>query len=151
MNKRILTSVIAALLLATPGGIAGAAQTPAAPEAQASATPDVPAELQSKLDSYVQGHIRSLSENMLPRENKKDVVKVGTEYVARYLAVDPASVTTEIHLGRSGKQYIGLIVYHELELENHASTREVALSGDFVVTKTKRVTEILRYDGGKWQ
>lgn len=153
MHKRILLLMIAGIVLGT-GSPAFTAET-AKPVKAKSAKSSVPDEtsdaVQLKLNSYAQRHVRSMTECLKPGENSKAVEQEGSEFVARYRTVDPSSVTTDVHPGSAGTKYIGLLVYHEVEYENRAQTREVALNGPFTAVKKRKVTEILRYDRGQWQ
>ncbi|MGJ3523504.1 hypothetical protein ACR4XJ_10780 [Nitratidesulfovibrio sp. D1] len=108
-------------------------------------------EVHNKLDTLARAKLRHMNESLRPCQTRKDVVQNGHEFVARYLAVDPDSLSTDVHDAQGpGAKYVGLIVYHEQEFESRAATKEAALAGDFTMVKARRVTEIIRYDKGKW-
>uniref|UniRef100_B8DP92 Lipoprotein n=1 Tax=Nitratidesulfovibrio vulgaris (strain DSM 19637 / Miyazaki F) TaxID=883 RepID=B8DP92_NITV9 len=108
-------------------------------------------DVHNKLDTLARAKLRHMNESLRPCQTRKDVVQNGNEFVARYLAVDPDSLSTDVHDAQGpGAKYVGLIVYHEQEYESRAATKEAALTGDFSVVKARRVTEIIRYDKGKW-
>ncbi|MDR3043248.1 MAG: hypothetical protein LBU75_03175 [Desulfovibrio sp.] len=108
-------------------------------------------DVHNKLDTLARAKLRHMNESLRPCQTRKDVVQNGNEFVARYLAVDPDSLSTDVHDAQGpGAKYVGLIVYHEQEYESRAATKEAALTGDFAVVKARRVTEIIRYDKGKW-
>ncbi|MBG3876092.1 hypothetical protein FVW20_03380 [Desulfovibrio oxamicus] len=108
-------------------------------------------EVHNKLDTLARAKLRHMNESLRPCQTRKDVVHNGNEFVARYLAVDPDSLSTDVHDAQGpGAKYVGLIVYHEQEYESRAATKDAALAGDFSVVKARRVTEIIRYDKGKW-
>ncbi|MBZ2171607.1 hypothetical protein [Nitratidesulfovibrio sp. SRB-5] len=108
-------------------------------------------DVHNKLDTLARAKLRHMNESLRPCQTRKDVVQNGNEFVARYLAVDPDSLSTDVHDAQGpGAKYVGLIVYHEQEFESRAASKEAALTGDFSVVKARRVTEIIRYDKGKW-
>ncbi|WP_353116417.1 hypothetical protein [Nitratidesulfovibrio sp.] len=108
-------------------------------------------DVHNKLDTLARAKLRHMNESLRPCQSRKDVVQNGNEFVARYMAVDPDSLSTDVHDAQGpGAKYVGLIVYHEQEFESRAATKEAALTGDFTVVKARRVTEIIRYDKGKW-
>ena len=153
MHKRIIPLIIAGLLFGNVSLASAAdAAKPAKKAAAKAAAPDESQEtVQLKLNSYAQRHVRTMTECLKPGENSKAVEQEGSEFVARYRTVDPSSGSTDVHPGSAGAKFIGLLVYHEVEYENRAPSREVALNGPFVAVKTRKVTEILRYDRGKGQ
>ncbi|WP_035064215.1 hypothetical protein [Nitratidesulfovibrio termitidis] len=108
-------------------------------------------DVHNKLDTLARAKLRHMNESLRPCQSRKDVVQNGNEFVARYMAVDPDSLSTDVHDAQGpGARYVGLIVYHEQEYESRAATKEAALTGNFSVVKARRVTEIIRYDKGKW-
>ncbi|WMW65807.1 hypothetical protein [Nitratidesulfovibrio liaohensis] len=108
-------------------------------------------DVHNKLDTLARAKLRHMNESLRPCQTRKDVVQNGNEFVARYMAVDPDSLSTDVHDAQGpGAKYVGLIVYHEQEFESRAATKEAALTGNFSVVKARRVTEIIRYDKGKW-
>lgn len=108
-------------------------------------------DVHNKLDTLARAKLRHMNESLRPCQTRKDVVQNGNEFVARYLAVDTDSLSTDVHDAQGpGAKYVGLIVYHEQEYESRAATKEAALTGSFTMVKARRVTEIIRYDKGKW-
>lgn len=108
-------------------------------------------DVHNKLDTLARAKLRHMNESLRPCQTRKDVVQNGNEFVARYLAVDTDSLSTDVHDAQGpGAKYVGLIVYHEQEFESRAATKEAALTGSFTMVKARRVTEIIRYDKGKW-
>lgn len=130
-----------------------APKTPGAAKAASARKPagDTIEDVHNKLETLARAKLRHMNESLRPCQTRKDVVRNGTEFVARYLAVDPDSLSTDVHDAQGpGAKYVGLIVYHEQEFENRADTREAALTGSFTLVRARRVTEIIRYDKGKW-
>lgn len=109
-------------------------------------------QVQAKLVDHAHRKLTSLCANMRPSENRKDVEKIGDEYVARYQAIEIPSLETEVKDSQgAGGKYIGVFKYVEHSYENHAPTKQAALDGEFVRTKSRRITEVIRYDKGAWQ
>ena len=79
------------------------------------------------------------------------VTKAGRGYVARFSEVDMGSLATELHPGSGeGCLYAGHIVYLEKEYEGSGKTIAEAKAGPFKNVKTRRLREIIRYDGAEW-
>lgn len=105
------------------------------------------AELQSVARSLV-GHAAA---SVIPSEHKREVVKEGTEYVARYLHIDTGSMTTEVRPStHSGSQYVGFIRYIEEQYECRGKTRQEALLGQGKKVKSRRINEMICYTT-QWQ
>lgn len=84
-----------------------------------------------------------------PSKANPQVRKVGKEYVAAYTDVDADHVTTELRSGKDG-HYIGFIRYQEHFYECKGSTEKAARAGTCARVRSKRVNELIVYDGKKW-
>lgn len=105
------------------------------------------AELQPVARSLV-GHAAS---SVVPNERKREIVKEGKEYVARYLCIDPASMTTEVRPStHSGSQYVGFIRYIEDQYECRGKTRQEAMQGQGKKVRSRRINEMICYTT-QWQ
>lgn len=120
-------------------------------EAQArQLTPDMEKAL-LQLDEFAQRRLGMICASIRPCFDRKDVIQTGTEYIARYLAVDMDSVTTDITPAQgSGAKYIGSIIYFEQIFESRGATSEEALAGEFELVRMRHITELFRYNRGKW-
>lgn len=105
------------------------------------------AELQPVARSLV-GHAASC---VVPNEHKREIVKEGKEYVARYLCIDTASMTTEVRPStHSGSQYVGFIRYIEDQYECRGKTRQEAMQGQGKKIRSRRINEMICYTT-QWQ
>ena len=105
----------------------------------------------TQLAEFSKKRIDMICTNIRPSESKKDVTQTGAEYIARYLAVDTDSVTLEITPAQgAGARYIGSIIYYEQVFECRGDTTEQALAGEFKLVRMRHITELFRYNQGRW-
>lgn len=135
--------VAALLLLPQPAEAASAAQK----TAQAETT----LEVKAKLDAFARAHINKCNATLVPCRTAMSVKKEKGRYVARYLEVDPSTLTTEIYEGKKPGSYLGHIVYLEKTYECVGKTKGAAESGPFKAVKARRVRELTSYDKGAWR
>lgn len=126
-------------------------QAAAAKKAKGNAAPAESMEVvQQKLDAVGRKLVRDAAVNVTPGINNKDVVKDKDGYVAKYVAVDTNSLVTEVRPSTGpGSQYIGCIKYVENIYECRGKTRNEALKAPCSVAKSRRMNELIRYEG-KW-
>lgn len=106
--------------------------------------------VQQKLDVVGKKLVRDAAANVVPNINKKEVTKDKDGYVAKYVAVDTNTLRTEVLPSTgSGGQYVGCIKYVENVYECRGKTRNEALKAPCSVVKSRRMNELIRYDG-KW-
>lgn len=106
--------------------------------------------VQQKLDAVGRKLVRDAAVNVTPSINKKDVVKDKDGYVAKYVAVDTNTLVTEVRPSTGpGSQYIGCIKYVENIYECRGKTKNEALKAPCTVAKSRRMNELIRYEG-KW-
>ena len=105
----------------------------------------------SKLADFMAKHVERCNLAVRPCKSQPSISKRGEMVVAYYISLDPASVTTEISLSDSRYfQYVARVKYVENHYECVAPTREEALKGPFRRIKSRRLTEIARYNKGEW-
>ncbi len=126
-------------------------QAAAAKKAKGKAAPAESMEVvQQKLDAVGRKLVRDAAANVTPSIKNKNVVKSKDGYVAKYVAVDTNSLVTEVRPSTSpGSQYIGCIKYVENIYECRGKTRSEALKAPCSVVKSRRMNELIRYEG-KW-
>lgn len=106
--------------------------------------------VQQKLDAVGKKLVRDAAVNVTPSIKNKDVVKDKDGYVAKYVAVDTNTLVTEVRPSTSpGSQYIGCIKYVENIYECRGKTKSEALKAPCTVVKSRRMNELVRYEG-KW-
>lgn len=104
----------------------------------------------AKLQEVGQKLAQNAAKMVTPNKSAKAVTNEGGAYIARYVDIDASALTTEVResTGAGGK-YIGVIRYVENHYECRAGTQTEALSAPCVIARSRRVTELIRYDG-KW-
>lgn len=136
----------------TNGSEAGKAAAQAGSQA-ASTAPEGKNQVQAKLDQTGMKLASMANRTVAPNKKKPTVTKRGKEYVASYVEVDLQSVRTTMRPGQSSRvPYVGIIEYMENGYECRGTTRAAAKSlKDCKPTKSRRVQELISYDGKKWQ
>lgn len=122
----------------------------ASPKTSAKKGPKSEAQIKAELDRMGQKLAAQSARTLLPNKANKDVRKVGNQYVATYLEVDTANVTTEMTPGANG-QYVGFIRYQERIFECPGATKQAALAAPCNQVRARRLNELIRYDGNAWQ
>ncbi len=110
------------------------------------------ADVKARLDQAA-GKLASMaSRTVVPNKSNPKVQKKGSEYVTTYIEVDLASVRTTMRPGQSSTvPYIGIIEYTEVGYECWGASREAArTSTDCQATTTRKVQEMISYDGKQW-
>lgn len=109
-------------------------------------------EAQIREELQQMGHklVAQSARTLLPNKANKKVTREGNGWVATYNQVDTGRVTTELRPGLNG-QYVGFIRYEEHIMECRGATREAALSAPCKNVRTRRLNELIRYDGNAWQ
>jgi hypothetical protein len=86
-----------------------------------------------------------------PSKAAKEVKKAGGAYVATYVEVDTSNLSTEMRpAGKSGT-YVGIIRYSEQVYECRGKDSKTALDAPCTETIKNHRTEMIMYDGKKWQ
>ncbi|MDL2317270.1 hypothetical protein LJC59_09435 [Desulfovibrio sp. OttesenSCG-928-A18] len=148
--SRMLLVPVFCLLLTLPT-LAGASDQGILLAAAASASPET---LQRDLDDFAQRTIASINRCILPSEGKKEVTRNGDgSYTARYIAINPKSVSTSYKKPDKvvgGVTYIGYMRYDEIEYSCTAKSKAEAERGPFTVKRSENLTELIKYVNGKW-
>lgn len=149
--KKLMVSTLF-LLLASLCGCQTRTVGPVDPQVnqQAGAIQDA-VDVKAKLDSFARERVVKAGEALQNNRQHMKVTKAGRGYVARFSEVDMESLATELHPGSGdGCLYAGHIVYLEKEYEGSGKTIAEAKAGPFKNVKTRRLREIIRYDGTEW-
>ncbi len=108
------------------------------------------ATIKKKLDAIGLKLVRNAARSVLPSKDKKSVEKHGDGYVARYVEIDINSVRTKTDApATKGAPRVGYIQYQEKHYECRGATKSAALNADCHITRTRKLTEMISYDG-KW-
>lgn len=108
------------------------------------------AQIKAELDKMGAKLVAQSARTLLPNKANKNVKQVGGQWVATYMNVDTAHVSTEMRPGSNG-QYVGFIRYQEEIMECKGATREAALAAPCHKVGARRLNELIRYDGKEWQ
>lgn len=151
MWKNALLLSLAMLLLCGTAALALAAAqkapAKASPKATTAESEDV---VKQKLDVAGRKLVQDAARTVTPSAKAKAVSQEGGEFVARYVDVDESSMTTEVRPATGpGGQYIGVIKYMENQYECRGKSKDEALKAPCAMVKSRRMNELIRYDG-KW-
>ncbi len=106
--------------------------------------------IKKQLDETGMRLVKYAAGSVQPPKSKKSVTKEGSEYVARYVEIDPASMRTELRPAAApNTPRVGLVRYQEVHYECRGATKSAALKAECLPTRTRRLTEMISYDG-KW-
>lgn len=154
-----LTCGVAPLSLAaestpqTPAKKAAPAKTEskkAAAGKKGKAVEESPEVVKQKLDVVGKKLVQDAAKNVTPSVHAKAVTPEGKEFVARYVEVDVASMTTEVRPASGpGGKFIGVIKYMENQYECRGTSKVEALKAPCSMVRSRRMNELIRYDG-KW-
>ena len=117
---------------------------------KASKGPKSEAEISAELNIVGHKLAAQAARTVMPSKASKEVRKDGKDYVASYVEVDAANLTTELRPGAKG-QYVGFIRYLEKVYECRGASKKEALSAPCQQVRTRRLNELIRYDGKGWQ
>jgi hypothetical protein len=130
---------------------------PAAPagktKEQAAKTPrgaKTEAAIRAELETTGRKLTAQAARTLRPSKDEKEVKKEGNEFVATYLEVDVATLSTEMRPGSSAGHYVGFVRYQERIFECRGASRQAALSAPCKNLKNRRINELIRYDGKAW-
>lgn len=109
------------------------------------------AQIKAELDQKGHQLAAQSARTLMPNKAHKEVKKVGDQWVATYVEVNPNNVTTELRPGSSAGLYVGFIRYQEHVMECRGATREAALKASCAQVRTRNLNELIHYDGRQWQ
>ena len=107
---------------------------------KASKGPKSEAEISAELNTVGHKLAAQAARTVMPSKASKEVRKDGKDYVASYVEVDATNLTTELRPGAKGKVY-----------ECRGASKKEALSAPCQQVRTRRLNELIRYDGKAWQ
>ena len=112
--------------------------------------PKSEAQIAAELDMVGKRLAAQAARTVVPSKAEKQVRQQGKEYVASYVDVYTGNVSTELRPGAKG-QYVGFVRYHENVFECRGKSRKEALTASCDQVKSRRLNELIRYDGSSWQ
>lgn len=128
----------------TPSGAKASSDTKAARSSKKEAT------VRAELDKVGRKLAAQAARTVMPSKSSKQVKQRNKEYVATYVEIDASNVSTEMRPGTGG-QYVGVVRYQEKIYECRGKSRAAALKAQCDQIRSRRLSELIRYDGKKWQ
>lgn len=108
------------------------------------------AQIKAELDQTAQKLVNQSSRTLLPNKAHKEVRQTGGQWVATYNEVNTKNFSTEMKPGSTPGMYVGIIQYTENIFECRGATRQAALSAPCEQARSRRMRELISYDGKKW-
>ncbi|MDR2124341.1 MAG: hypothetical protein LBP38_05075 [Desulfovibrio sp.] len=110
--------------------------------------------LHQKLEAFGRDAIETMNRHALPSQGKKEVLKnKDGSYTARYVSIDPASLSVSFKKAEPPAgtvSHIGYLRYVSKEYFCTASTESAAKNGPFEPRMSRGHTELIKYVRGKW-
>ena len=104
------------------------------------------------LDATGKQLTQKAARTITPNKANKQVKQVGKEYIATYIHIDADAVSTSMTPSTVTKgNYVGRISYSETTYQCKGKTKKEALAAtNCTSTGSRRVTEMINFDGKKW-
>ncbi len=110
--------------------------------------------VKQQLDAAARDLVGRAQRTVVPSKSKPRMSVSGKKHTATYIAIDDASIFTSLRKGSTAATpYTGIIEYTEDQMLCTGATKAKALAADADCTtvKSRRVKELIRYDGKKWE
>lgn len=108
------------------------------------------AQIRAELDATGKKLAAQAGRTLMPNKANPEYRQSGGMWIARYIEVNPASVSTDMSPGSTKGLYVGKIHYQEKIMECQGATKAAALSGTCKQVSSRNLTELIRYDGKAW-
>ena len=108
------------------------------------------AQIKADLDATAHTLLQRAARTITPSKANKAVSKVGNEYVARYVFIDPTKYSTEMRPATKKGTYNGFIRYSEQVFQCKGNSKSAALSAPCNPVSSKRMNVMVHFDGAKW-
>lgn len=108
------------------------------------------AQIKEELDATGKKLAAQAARTLVPSKSDPQYRQAGKEWIAKYIDVNPDSVYTTMNKSSNGI-YVGKVMYTEKVLECRGATKQAALNGSCTPVKNNSRTELITYDGQKWQ
>jgi len=112
--------------------------------------PKSEAQIRQELDATARSLLTRASHTITPSKHNKRVTQTSKGYVATYISVDPTRYTTDMRPASKHGQYSGFVRYSEDVYECTGKTRAEALKAECHQVRSKRMNEMIHFDGTKW-
>ncbi|MBQ7456785.1 MAG: translation initiation factor 2 [Desulfovibrio sp.] len=114
-------------------------------------TPKTEAQIREELSAIAKTILSRASRTITPSKSNKSVHAGSGKYVASYIAIDPTKYSTDMRPASKAGQYSGFIRYNEDTYHCTGKTRAEALKAPCSFVKSRRVNEMILYDGTAWR
>ena len=106
--------------------------------------------IKADLDATARQLLQRASHTITPSKANKSVRLSGNEYVATYIEINPNNFSTEMRPASKSGTYNGFIRYSEQVFHCKGKTKSAALSAPCSPVTSRRMNEMVHYDGTKW-
>lgn len=105
----------------------------------------------TQFETFARSWVDRVGRNFKDRQGHVCVRQEGGEWVASYVAVEDTSLETTVKSKDSRTcPYVGVLRYQEHHFEARGASSDAVRQGPFERVRRVRVTEIFRYDTGRW-
>ncbi len=108
------------------------------------------AAIREELNAAASKLVMRASRTITPSKSNKSVTKSSNGYVAKYISIDPQNYSTDMRPGVNPGRYVGFVRYSEQIYQCVGKTKKEALSAPCTAISSRRVNEMIRYDGSQW-
>lgn len=109
------------------------------------------ATIREELNATARTMVTRASRTITPSKTNKSVSSSSKGYVAKYIVIDPNSYTVEMSHASKAGEYNGFIRYSEQVYHCYGKTKSEALHAPCTPYQSKRVKEMIHYDGVQWR
>ena len=105
----------------------------------------------AELEKYAKNFVKRSNNSMTPSKARPKIEKRDGQVIVTYMEIDHTSINLEILPAKSKYfEYIAKMRYVERQLQCTSTDLDSAMSGQFRILASRRVTELPRYIQSKW-
>ena len=108
------------------------------------------AEIKAELDQAASQLVGRASRTITPSKANKSVKASSKGYVATYVHIDPKGYSTSMRPASKAGTYNGFVNYSEQVYTCHGKTKAEALAANCSPSGSRRMKEMIHYDGHRW-
>lgn len=106
----------------------------------------------TRFEKFAGFWVEKISRNLRFTRSKMNIRQESGVWVASFVSVPKTNLSMKVKPSPSGIcPYVGILRYREEIFEARGDSRESVAQGPFRQVKTRRVTEIFRFDKGRWK
>ncbi|MBQ7607207.1 MAG: translation initiation factor 2 [Desulfovibrionaceae bacterium] len=107
-------------------------------------------QIREELNATARTIVTRASRTITPSKTSKAVKSSSHGYVASYVHIDPANYSVDMRPASKAGQYVGFVRYTEQIYHCNGKTRSEALKAPCSPVQSRRLNEMIHYDGVKW-